>query len=274
MPPSAHTHPASDIVSGTMATARLGSGTANGSTFLAGDQTYKAIAAGSGDVVGPASATDNALVRFDATTGKLVQDGTITESDAGALSGITQLDVDNVRVDGNTLSTTNANGDLNAAPNGTGALVVPNGASGAVGLRHAGHAAGTGWVSNGGTQVEWHQNGGAKVAMSNSRLNVANGASLENVSASSTTPNICPALSDADTGLGTAGSNQLSLIAGALEVLRAAAGLGSASGPILFIPNLTTAPSVNPAGGVYMYAESGALKVRGTSGTVTTIAPA
>lgn len=28
---------------------------------------------GSGDVVGPASATDNAVVRFDLTTGKLVQ---------------------------------------------------------------------------------------------------------------------------------------------------------------------------------------------------------
>lgn len=36
-----HTHAASDITNGTMATARLGSGTANGSTFLSGDQTYK-----------------------------------------------------------------------------------------------------------------------------------------------------------------------------------------------------------------------------------------
>lgn len=38
---SQHQHVASDITSGTMATARLGSGTANGSTFLSGDQTYK-----------------------------------------------------------------------------------------------------------------------------------------------------------------------------------------------------------------------------------------
>lgn len=35
-----HTHAASDITSGTMATARLGSGTANDTTFLRGDQTY------------------------------------------------------------------------------------------------------------------------------------------------------------------------------------------------------------------------------------------
>lgn len=40
-------------------------------------------AAGSGDVVGPASATDNALVRFDGATGKLVQNSTATLDDTG-----------------------------------------------------------------------------------------------------------------------------------------------------------------------------------------------
>lgn len=38
-----HTHTAGDIVSGTLATARLGSGTASASTFLAGDSSWKAI---------------------------------------------------------------------------------------------------------------------------------------------------------------------------------------------------------------------------------------
>lgn len=37
-----------------------------------------------GDVVGPSSSTDNWLVRFDATTGKLVQGSGVTLSDAGA----------------------------------------------------------------------------------------------------------------------------------------------------------------------------------------------
>lgn len=36
---------------------------------------------GVGDVVGPASATDNAVVRFDATTGKLVQNSVVTIAD-------------------------------------------------------------------------------------------------------------------------------------------------------------------------------------------------
>ena len=38
-----HAHAASDITSGTMATARLGSGTASASTALHGDQTYKTV---------------------------------------------------------------------------------------------------------------------------------------------------------------------------------------------------------------------------------------
>ena len=40
-------------------------------------------AIGAGDVVGPASATDNAVVRYDGTTGKLVQDSGVTILDSG-----------------------------------------------------------------------------------------------------------------------------------------------------------------------------------------------
>lgn len=39
-----HTHTAADITGGTIATARLGSGTASGSTFLRGDQTWASVA--------------------------------------------------------------------------------------------------------------------------------------------------------------------------------------------------------------------------------------
>lgn len=38
---------------------------------------------GSGDVVGPASATDNAIVRFDSTTGKLIQNSSVFIDDSG-----------------------------------------------------------------------------------------------------------------------------------------------------------------------------------------------
>lgn len=64
---------ASDLSSGTVATARLGSGTANGTTVLFGNNTW-GTPAGSGDVVGPASAVTNRIVTFNGTTGKLIQD--------------------------------------------------------------------------------------------------------------------------------------------------------------------------------------------------------
>lgn len=51
----------------------------NGSAWVPG-------VSGSGDVTGPASSTDNALVRFDSTTGKLIQNSLATLSDTGALA--------------------------------------------------------------------------------------------------------------------------------------------------------------------------------------------
>lgn len=42
----------------------------------------------------------------------------------------------------------------------------------------------------------------------------------------------------------------------------------------IFIGNTSTAPTGNPASGGFLYVEAGALKYRGSSGTITTIAPA
>ena len=41
---------------------------------------------GGGDVAGPASATDNAVARFDGTTGKLIQNSTVTIDDTGNIT--------------------------------------------------------------------------------------------------------------------------------------------------------------------------------------------
>ena len=43
------------------------------------------------------------------------------------LAGLQQLDVDNVRIDGNTISSTDANGNIILSPNGTGVVNVPAG---------------------------------------------------------------------------------------------------------------------------------------------------
>lgn len=55
--------------------------------------------------------------------------------------------------------------------------------------------------------------------------------------------------------------------------LGAGAGLGGGD-VVITLANATTAPTSNPSGGGILYCQSGALKYRGSSGTVTTIAAA
>lgn len=66
----------------------LGSGLSLSGTTLS-------ATAGTGDVVGPASATDNAISRFDSTTGKLIQNSGITIADgaSGTLAGTNSGDI-------------------------------------------------------------------------------------------------------------------------------------------------------------------------------------
>jgi hypothetical protein len=53
-----------------------------------------------GDVVGPASATDNAIARFDLTTGKIIQNSVVTVNDTGVVDGVTHMnDVDYIDFD-------------------------------------------------------------------------------------------------------------------------------------------------------------------------------
>ena len=54
-----------------------------------------ASGSGTGDVIGPSSATDNAIARFDLTTGKLIQNSAVTISDTGDMSGVASLGVAN-----------------------------------------------------------------------------------------------------------------------------------------------------------------------------------
>jgi hypothetical protein len=63
--------------------------TTNGYLTSTDWNTFNSIS--TGGVVGPASATDNAIARFDTTTGKLIQNSVVTVSDTGAIDGATTI---------------------------------------------------------------------------------------------------------------------------------------------------------------------------------------
>lgn len=60
---------------------------------------------GPNDVEGPSSATDNAITRYDGTTGKLVQNSVVTIDDSGniALAALATVDGRDISVDGTAL---------------------------------------------------------------------------------------------------------------------------------------------------------------------------
>jgi len=83
----------------------------------------------------------NAQLAGSITNVKLVNSSVTIGSDTVALggtqtdlNGITSLDVDNITVDANTISTTDTNGDLTLAPDGTGTVTVPSGYEGRAGF--------------------------------------------------------------------------------------------------------------------------------------------
>lgn len=69
------------------------------------------------------SVNDNRLTRTD-VNGQAIQESLVSVDDAGVMSGATQLDVDNLRLDGNTVSSTDTNGAVNIIPNGSGDVNV------------------------------------------------------------------------------------------------------------------------------------------------------
>lgn len=68
--------------------------------------------------------TDNAVARFDGTSGALIEDSDLVIDDLGNATGLNSLEAGNVHVEGNEISTIDINGDLTLNPNGTGKVVI------------------------------------------------------------------------------------------------------------------------------------------------------
>jgi len=92
------------------------------------------FAVSSGAVTIKAGGVTSTQLAGSIANAKLANDGiTIGDTDTSlgdtitALSGLTTASIDNLTLDANTISTTNSNGDMILAPNGTGSVTVPSG---------------------------------------------------------------------------------------------------------------------------------------------------
>ena len=72
----------------------------------------------------PGSTTDNAVIRWDGTSGAGQLNSGIIIDDSNVITGVTSLTVDNLNVNGNTVISTDTNGNITFAPNGSGSVVA------------------------------------------------------------------------------------------------------------------------------------------------------
>jgi hypothetical protein len=97
-------------------------GTSGQALITDGSGVLSWSSAASGDVYGPASATDNAVARFDLTTGKIIQDSVVTIADTtGNMAGVGTLGVGAITTSG---ALTYGGVTLNNAVTGTGNMVL------------------------------------------------------------------------------------------------------------------------------------------------------
>jgi len=76
-------------------------------------------------LIGPVgNGTDECVSRWDGTGSPSLQDSLFCITDVGFGTGLTGLDVDNLRLDGNSISSQDVNGDITLDPNGIGKVVV------------------------------------------------------------------------------------------------------------------------------------------------------
>jgi hypothetical protein len=246
------------------------SGVYNGVNWIVSFKNSSVVSGGSGDVVGPASATDNAVARFDSTTGKLIQDGTATLSDSGNL----QLGTASISGTSRTISVSSSstNSSLLLQSQGISSFIqLTTGASGAF-VRTSGATQAILVVQSGSgnTGIDLYAPSSASDpyivgghATNGSKTNFL----IKARDAIGTTTDGSDFY--LDSGAGVSGG-----LDGNIGLLTTSVANWQAMEKGIFIANAVTVPTGNPTGGGFLYVEAGALKYRGSSGTVTTIANA
>jgi len=71
----------------------------------------------------PNPTVNNRVITWNGTTGKSFNNTALVTIAAGVVAGVTALTVDNLTIDGNTITSTDTNGNITLTPNGSGSVV-------------------------------------------------------------------------------------------------------------------------------------------------------
>lgn len=260
---------------------------------------------GTGNVVGPASSTNDNVALFNGASGKIIKDGgtfasRVAAATTGATSKTTPVDADELPLADSAssfslkkLTWANLKATLSAVYQ-----AVSTNLSALAGLTSAanklpyftgsGTAAVTDLSSFGCTLIDDADAATARFTLGLGGLATQNTVSPGQIFGSGTnrlfgTGSPFAQGQEITVGAGlnlsaaslTVPSNGITdaMLAGNINSSKFAGSYGSGSG-VFFFANATTVPTTNPTGGGILYVEAGALKYRGSSGTVTTIANA
>jgi hypothetical protein len=267
---------AKDLVDGA-----LNGGTANGVLYLNGS---KAATSGTalvfdGTNLGIGTSSPASLLEVRGTFGTATTAATISNGSASSASNIARLDFRLVNTFGGLERSAAIWGlNPNAAGNNGGALVFGVSANGTATtpseVARFDQAGNLGIGTSSPTR-KLFVNGFSNLGGSTNSVLVGDGTFAAGTAS-------ITADSGAALQIGTAGANEMSLFQNNTAIVRLIGGnlgmrtnsFGTSSNGVIGIANAVTVPTGNPTGGGVLYVESGALKYRGSSGTVTTIANA